>query len=48
MKIYVYNNGFMMAGKAWEIKKKLKEYSSQYKLVKDWTEAVSKSVPRTD
>ena len=47
MKVYVYHNGFIMAGKAWEIKQKLKEYSKEYVLVKEWTETVSKSVPRS-
>ncbi|MGM0899973.1 Z-ring formation inhibitor MciZ [Mesobacillus maritimus] len=47
MKVYVYENGFMMAGKAWEIKQKLKDYGKEYVLVKDWIESVSKSVPRS-
>ncbi|WP_084820386.1 Z-ring formation inhibitor MciZ [Mesobacillus campisalis] len=48
MKVYVYRNGFTMSGKAWEIRQKLREYSKEYVLVKDWTEAVSKSLPRPD
>jgi hypothetical protein len=47
MKVYVYENGFMMSGKVWEIKQKLKDYGKEYVLVKDWVEAVSKSVPRS-
>jgi len=47
MKVYVYENGFMMVGKAWEIKQKLSEYKKDYVYVKDWVEAVSKSVPRS-
>ena len=47
MKVYVYGNGFIMSGKAWEIKQKLKVYGKEYVLVKDWVEAVSKSVPRS-
>jgi hypothetical protein len=47
MKVYVYKNGLVMAGKAWEIKQKLKEYRKDYLLVKDWVEAVNKSVPRS-
>lgn len=46
MKVYVLNNRLVMHGKAWEIKQKLKEYSKEYILVKDWIETVSKSVPR--
>jgi len=48
MKVYVYENGFMMSGKAWEIKQKLKVYGKEYVLVKDWITTVSKSVPRSE
>lgn len=35
MKIYVLEKGIVFAGKAWEIKRKLKE-SQQYEYVRDW------------
>jgi hypothetical protein len=39
MKVYVYHNGFIMSGKAWEIRQKLREYSRDYVLVKDLRKA---------
>ncbi|MDQ0269321.1 Z-ring formation inhibitor MciZ [Cytobacillus purgationiresistens] len=39
MKIYVHEKGIVMAGKAWEIREKLKEYHKQYPLLKDWIES---------
>lgn len=47
MKVYVYENGIIMSGKAWEIQQKLKQYQTDYTLVKDWIDAVLKSVPRS-
>jgi hypothetical protein len=44
MKIYVHDQGITLAGKAWEIKQKLKEYEKQHKLVKDWINSVNKTV----
>lgn len=43
MKIYVHDRGIVLTGKAWEIKRKLKEYSQQHKLVKDWITTVHKA-----
>jgi hypothetical protein len=43
MKIYVHDRGITLAGKAWEIKQKLKEYSRQHTLVKDWVSTVQKN-----
>ncbi|ARK29486.1 hypothetical protein BkAM31D_06235 [Halalkalibacter krulwichiae] len=40
MKIYVHNQGVIMAGKAWEIKAKLKQAQKSYHLVEDWVHAV--------
>lgn len=40
MKIVVHENGIILSGKAWEIKQKLKEYTQNYCLVKDWVENV--------
>jgi len=48
MKIYVHDHGITLAGKAWEIKRKLKEYSRQHKLVKDWVYTVNKSARHPD
>ena len=36
MKIYVLEKGIIFSGKAWEIKKKLKESQQEYKYVNDW------------
>ncbi|MCP8966966.1 Z-ring formation inhibitor MciZ [Ectobacillus ponti] len=43
MKIYVFPNRIVMAGKAWEIRNKLREYSKAYKTVAEWMEAASAS-----
>ena len=48
MKIYVHNNGITLAGKAWEIKRTLNEYSKEHKLVKDWISTVNKSARQSD
>jgi hypothetical protein len=48
MKIYVHDRGITLAGKGWEIKRKLKEYSAQHKLVKDWVNSVKKSNRQPD
>ncbi|WP_197208343.1 Z-ring formation inhibitor MciZ [Cytobacillus firmus] len=39
MKVYVHNRGIILTGKAWEVREKLKQYSRQYVLVKDWVES---------
>lgn len=36
MKIYVHEKGVTLVGKAWEIREKLKEYSKDYYLLKEW------------
>ena len=41
MKIYVHDKGFVLVGKAWEIKAKLAEYRLHYKLLQDWVEDVA-------
>ncbi|WNS74112.1 Z-ring formation inhibitor MciZ [Bacillus sp. DTU_2020_1000418_1_SI_GHA_SEK_038] len=38
MKIYVHEKGVILVGKAWEIREKLKEYSKDYRLIKEWIE----------
>jgi hypothetical protein len=38
MKIYVYDKGVILSGKAWEVRQKLKEYGKDYQLVSDWIE----------
>ncbi|HAQ08663.1 MAG TPA: Z-ring formation inhibitor MciZ [Bacillus bacterium] len=48
MKIYVHDNGVTLAGKAWEIKRKLKEYGQEHKLVTDWIKTVNKKALRSD
>lgn len=42
MKIYVHDKGFVLVGKAWEIKRKIKEYRRKYELLHDWVEDVLK------
>ncbi|RBP89510.1 uncharacterized protein DUF3936 [Cytobacillus firmus] len=39
MKVYVHSRGIILTGKAWEVREKLKQYSRQYVLVKDWVES---------
>ncbi|MEH7441780.1 Z-ring formation inhibitor MciZ [Bacillus sp. JJ1122] len=48
MKIYVHDHGITLAGKAWEIKRKLKEYSKQHTLVKDWVNTVKNNARQPD
>ena len=43
MKIYVHEKGVTLVGKAWEIRAKLKEYSKDYYLLKDWVYSCSKN-----
>lgn len=45
MKIYVHDNGVILAGKTWEIQQKLKEYAEDYQLVSDWVLNHKKSIP---
>ncbi len=42
MKIYVHDKGFVLVGKAWEIREKLAEYRRQYELLQDWVEDVAR------
>ncbi|PLT34799.1 Z-ring formation inhibitor MciZ [Bacillus sp. V5-8f] len=41
MKVYVFDNGIIMAGKAWEIKQKLKQFETKYTYVNDWVRDVN-------
>jgi hypothetical protein len=36
MKIYRLDKGFVLVGKAWEIRTKLREYSRTYTTVNEW------------
>jgi hypothetical protein len=36
MKIHLHDQGVYMVGKAWEIRKKLQEYSQCYETVAEW------------
>jgi hypothetical protein len=36
MKVFVHEKGFILVGKAWEIKQKLIEYRKQFETVKAW------------
>lgn len=40
MKIYVHGKGVILAGKAWEIKAKLKQARQSFELVEDWVDTV--------
>ncbi|WP_210365634.1 Z-ring formation inhibitor MciZ [Bacillus sp. REN3] len=48
MKIYIHEKGVVLAGKAWEIKQKLKEYGKQHCYVKDWIKHPAKAGSRSD
>ena len=39
MKIHLLPNGFIMVGKAWEIRAKLKEYNRSFETVEQWVNA---------
>lgn len=39
MKVYVHSKGIVLAGKAWVVREKLKQYSKKYVFVKDWVES---------
>ncbi|EDL64788.1 Z-ring formation inhibitor MciZ [Bacillus sp. SG-1] len=41
MKVIVHPKGFILQGKAWEIKAKLKEYSNKFTYVEDWVKAAN-------
>ncbi|MGM0846043.1 MAG: Z-ring formation inhibitor MciZ [Bacillota bacterium] len=36
MKVIIRTNGFLLSGKAWEIRAKLNEYSKQFQYVEEW------------
>ncbi|MFT8322007.1 MAG: Z-ring formation inhibitor MciZ [Bacillus sp. (in: firmicutes)] len=38
MKIYLHDKRVVCAGKAWEIRQILKQYSKKYRYVKEWLE----------
>lgn len=42
MKIYVHSKGIVFAGKAWEVRAKIKEYSRKYYFLKDWIQSAAK------
>ncbi|MGJ7919905.1 Z-ring formation inhibitor MciZ [Neobacillus sp. LXY-4] len=42
MKIYVHDKGFVLVGKAWEIKRKIAEYRRRYELMIDWAEDITR------
>ncbi|MGF2616948.1 Z-ring formation inhibitor MciZ [Rossellomorea vietnamensis] len=39
MKVIVRPNGFILSGKAWEVRAKLKEYSKKFETVAEWIKA---------
>ncbi|WP_108670924.1 Z-ring formation inhibitor MciZ [Peribacillus acanthi] len=43
MKIYVHEKGVTLTGKAWEIKRKLKEYGQHYEFVQQWVNGISQN-----
>jgi hypothetical protein len=40
MKVYILSNRILLVGKAWEIRRKLKEYNKNYKTVAEWLNAI--------
>ncbi|KSU63541.1 PadR family transcriptional regulator [[Bacillus] enclensis] len=42
MQVIVEKDRIILAGKAWEVRAKLKEYSRKYETVKEWTAALVK------
>lgn len=42
MKLYVHEKGITMAGKAWEIREKLKEYNQHYYYLQEWIQNIHK------
>lgn len=40
MKVYVHNQGIVLAGKAWEINAKLKESKQHFEYVEDWVKTI--------
>jgi hypothetical protein len=38
LQVIVEKNRVILAGKAWEVRAKLKEYSKRYETVKEWTD----------
>ncbi|WP_081599662.1 Z-ring formation inhibitor MciZ [Halalkalibacterium ligniniphilum] len=40
MKVYVYRNGITIAGKAWEVRAKLREAKKNFETVNEWCQAV--------
>ncbi|WP_088102359.1 Z-ring formation inhibitor MciZ [Alkalihalobacillus urbisdiaboli] len=46
MKIYVHQKGIILAGKAWEIKAKLKEAMRSYHHVEDWSNSIYQTSSR--
>ncbi|WP_100407061.1 Z-ring formation inhibitor MciZ [Bacillus solitudinis] len=47
MKIYVREDGLILAGKAWEVRAKLKEAMKRYTYVSEWSQAVHRTHVRT-
>ncbi|MCK6204548.1 Z-ring formation inhibitor MciZ [Bacillus infantis] len=39
MKIRVHSKGVILAGKAWEIREKLREYTVKHTLIKEWIDS---------
>jgi hypothetical protein len=42
LQVIIEKDRVILAGKAWEVKAKLKEYSRKYDTVKEWTTAADK------
>ncbi|WP_409289091.1 Z-ring formation inhibitor MciZ [Peribacillus sp. SCS-37] len=43
MKVYVTNKSITLAGKSWEIRRKLAEYAAQHATLADWISSVQGS-----
>lgn len=44
MKVYMYQHGITLVGKAWQIKAKLKEYNKMHHLLHEFLEANEKAL----
>jgi Mother cell inhibitor of FtsZ len=39
LKVHVHSKGVILAGKAWEIREKLREYTLKHTLIKEWIDS---------
>ena len=44
MKIYIFQNGVTLVGKAWEVREKLREYAKEFETVEQWVNGVNSNL----